>query len=79
MSEKSRLKPLFENRKPLQAASNEGKAEVEVTPELEEKIKNLFIALEEAILEAFPDSRYVSQVLTFLEIAAMYALRLLVK
>lgn len=48
-----------------------------LSPEKKEKIQNAFIALEELLVETFPPSRLLSQVLTFLEIAAMYVIRFL--
>lgn len=48
-----------------------------VNPELATKIKAAFSALEDVLLEAFPGNRRLAQVLSFLEIAAMYALQLL--
>lgn len=58
-------------------AYTDEKRELKISPELVEKIKNAFIALEELLENAFPTSRLISQVLTFLEIAAMYVTRLL--
>lgn len=50
--------------------------ELKLTPELKEKIIIAFTSLEDLLIEAFPTSRLLSQVLTFLEIAAMYFKRL---
>jgi len=48
-----------------------------ITPELKEKIINAFIALEELLSEAFPNSYVVGKVLMLLELAAYYVSRLL--
>lgn len=62
----NRLKDVFESE-PREALS----------PEAKDKIKNAFMDLEALLVATFPQSRLLSQVLTFLEIAAMYALRFL--
>lgn len=68
----SRLQCVFAGMK----GSDQETREVNITPELKEKIVAAFLALEDLLIEAFPNSRLVAQVLTFLEIAAMYVTRL---
>lgn len=48
-----------------------------ISPDLTVKIQAAFLALEDALKEAFPKSRKLSLVLTYLEIAAMFAFQLL--
>lgn len=66
------IKDVFEDKKSLEEPKT-----IAITPELKQKIINAFEALEELLIEAFPNNYIVGKVLTLLELAAYYVSRLL--
>lgn len=68
------------NEKPREAASMKAvfeKPQTAIDPALKDKIEAAFVTVEDLLKEAFPSSRKLSLVLTYLEIAAMYVLQLM--